>query len=162
MKTIFVIIRTITWASIFIALVLIYVPAGILSLSGIERPAVVEIHQWIGLITGTLGAVLALWCVVAFTALGRGTPAPFDPPRLLVITGPYRFVRNPMYIGAVIALAGAALFYESLLLLAYSVLFLIITHVFVVFHEEPILTKTFGKDYDTYCRKVGRWGVRWK
>jgi protein-S-isoprenylcysteine O-methyltransferase Ste14 len=103
------------------------------------------------------GALLALWCVVTFVAIGKGTPAPFDPPRRLVVRGPYRFVRNPMYLGGALALAGAALFYQSLLLLAYGSIFLFAACLFVLFYEEPTLRRTFGADYEAYRRHVGRW-----
>jgi protein-S-isoprenylcysteine O-methyltransferase Ste14 len=105
----------------------------------------------------TAGALLALWCVVTFVAIGKGTPAPFDPPRRLVVRGPYRFVRNPMYFGGALALAGAALFYQSLLLLAYASIFLFAACLFVLFYEEPTLRRIFGTDYVSYCRHVGRW-----
>src|SRR5438094_4771461 len=74
----------------------------------------------------------------------KGTPAPFDPPRKLVIRGPYRFVRNPMYIGAGMTLAGAALFYESISIFIYAGLFFLITHLFVVLYEQPTLRRTLG------------------
>ena len=109
----FVFIRAVTYASLFVGLVLIYVPASFLSWSGVDHPAAIEVQQVTGLVIGSVGAAIALWCVLAFALLGRGTPAPFDPPRRLVVRGPYRFVRNPMYIGAGLALAGAALFCES-------------------------------------------------
>src|SRR5436853_491 len=80
-----------------------------------------------GIVIGTAGAAVALWCIFTFAFIGIGTPAPFDPPRRLVIEGPYRFVRNPMYIGAGLALAGAALFYWSLALLGYTGLFFLAT-----------------------------------
>ena len=152
-----VIIRAITYAVLFIGLVLIYVPTRLLSWSGIVRPAAMEAPQIAGMIIGTAGAAVALWCVFTFARIGKGTPAPFDPPRRLVIRGPYRFVRNPMYIGAGLALAGAALFYESVPLLAYAGLFLLASHVFVVWYEEPTLRRTFGQEYEVYCRQVRRW-----
>ena len=153
----FVLARTMTYAALFIALVLIYLPARVLSLSGIVRPAAIGAPQVAGMILGAAGAAVALWCVFAFAFIGRGTPAPFDPPRRLVIRGPYRFVRNPMYIGAGLALASAALFYESWPLLGYAGLFLLVTHLFVVLYEEPTLRRTFGQHYDAYCRQVRRW-----
>ncbi|MBI1815880.1 MAG: hypothetical protein HYR72_12950 [Deltaproteobacteria bacterium] len=66
-------------------------------------------------------------------------------------------MRNPMYIGAGLALAGAALFYESLPLLGYAGLFILATHVFVMWYEEPTLRQTFGQEYEAYCRQVRRW-----
>ena len=103
------------------------------------------------------GGALALWCILAFATVGKGTPAPFDPPRHLVIAGPYRYVRNPMYVGAGLALVGAAIFYGSLPLLGYVVLFLLATHAFVVLYEEPTLTRLFGQQYRAYQTRVRRW-----
>ncbi|HUI06459.1 MAG TPA: isoprenylcysteine carboxylmethyltransferase family protein [Verrucomicrobiae bacterium] len=155
-----VIVRAITYATLFIGLVLIFVPARLLAWSGIVRPATLGAPQVAGMIIGTAGGVLALWCVSTFARIGKGTPAPFDPPRRLVVRGPYRFVRNPMYIGAVLALAGAALFYGSAPVLAYAVVFLVASHVFVVRYEEPTLRRTFGEEYEAYCRRVRRWWPR--
>jgi len=155
----FVLVRAITYAALFIGLLLIYVPGRLLSGSGIVRPAVIGASQVAGMIIGGLGAAIALWCVFTFAFIGRGTPAPFDPPRRLVIRGPYRFVRNPMYIGAGMALLGAALFYESLSILIYAGLFFLATHLFVVLYEEPTLRRTFGPEYKAYCSRVRRWWV---
>jgi protein-S-isoprenylcysteine O-methyltransferase Ste14 len=153
----FVFVRSVTYAALFIGLVLIYVPSRFLSWSGIVRPASFGAEQIAGMIIGAVGAAVALWCVFTFASIGKGTPAPFDPPRRLVHRGPYRFVRNPMYIGAGVALASAALFYESLPLLGYTCLFLLATHLFVVWYEEPTLRRTFGEEYEVYCRQVRRW-----
>jgi protein-S-isoprenylcysteine O-methyltransferase Ste14 len=65
-----------------------------------------------------------------------------------------------MYIGAGLALAGASLFYSSLVLLGYAAAFLLTTHLFVVLYEEPTLRRTFGTDYDAYCQQVRRWWPR--
>jgi protein-S-isoprenylcysteine O-methyltransferase Ste14 len=156
----FVLVRAITYSALFIGLLLIYLPAHLLSWSSIVRPAAIEAQQVVGMVIGAAGAVVALWCIFTFAVVGRGTPAPFDPPRRLVIRGPYRFVRNPMYIGAGLALAGAALFHESLSLLVYTGLFLLATHIFVVLYEEPALRGTFGQEYGAYCGRVRRWWPR--
>lgn len=153
----FVIVRAITYATLFISLVLIYVPAQLLSWSGIIRPTTIEVQQIIGMIVGVIGALIALWCVFTFATIGGGTPAPFDPPRRLVIRGPYHFVRNPMYIGAGLALAGAALFYESTVLVLYLCVFFLVTHLFVIWYEEPTLRQNFREEYEAYCRRVRRW-----
>ena len=111
---------------------------------------------------GESSRALALWCVFTFPVIGKGTPAPFDPPRRLVVRGPYRFVRNPMYIGAAIALAGAALFYESAALACYAGVFFLVAHAFVMLYEEPTLEAKFGAEYDGYRRRVPRCWPRLK
>jgi protein-S-isoprenylcysteine O-methyltransferase Ste14 len=156
----FVFARAVTYAALFIGFVLIYLPARLLSWAGIVRPAAIQVPQVAGMVIGAAGAAVALWCIFTFATIGRGTPAPFDPPRRLVIRGPYRFVRNPMYIGAGLALASAALFYESLPLWGYAGLFFLATHVFVVGYEEPTLRRTFGQEYEAYSRQVRRWWPR--
>jgi len=153
---IFVLVRAITYATLFIGLLLVYVP-GLLLGSAPVRPATIGAHQIAGMIITLMGAVIALWCAFTFVFIGKGTPAPFDPPRKLVIRGPYRFVRNPMYIDAGMTLAGAALYYESLSIFFYACLFFLVTHLFVVLYEELTLRRTFGDEYDAYFRRVRRW-----
>jgi protein-S-isoprenylcysteine O-methyltransferase Ste14 len=153
----FTLIRAITYATLFIGFLLVFLPARVLSMSGIAQPASFGAAQTGGLVVAASGACLALWCIFTFLVVGRGTPAPFDPPRRLVVVGPYGCVRNPMYIGAALALSGAALFYESWELLAYAGAFLLVTHLFVVAYEEPTLRDTFGPPYLQYCGRVRRW-----
>src|SRR5947207_15938155 len=143
-----VFIRAITYASLFIGIVLIYVPARLLAWSGIPPPAAFGVQQMSGMVIGAIGAAVALWCIFSFAAIGKGTPMPLDPPRRLVIRGPYRFVRNPMYIGAGLALLGTAVFYLSWPLLIYAGVFFIATHLFVLAYEEPMLRRTFGEEYE--------------
>ena len=153
----FVLIRAITYSTLFIGFLLVFLPARVLAWSGIARPASIGAAQVAGMVVGASGAVLALWCILTFIVIGRGTPAPFDPPRRLVVVGPYRLVRNPMYIGAGLALAGSALFYESWALLAYCAAFALVMYLFVVLYEEPALRATFGEPYVRYCERVRRW-----
>jgi protein-S-isoprenylcysteine O-methyltransferase Ste14 len=160
---IFVLVRAVTYAALFIGLFLIYVPAQFLPPgSDLVRPATIGATQVAGMIIGAVGAAIALWCVFTFAFVGKGTPAPFDPPRRLVMRGPYPFVRNPMHIGAALALSGAALFYGSWSILIYAGVFLLALHLFVVGYEEPTLRRTFGSEYDAYCQQVRRWWPRGK
>lgn len=152
-----VLLRAITYASLFMGLVLVFLPAQVLQRSGIAAPEAIGAPQAAGALVALGGALLALWCIVSFARIGGGTPAPFDPPRRLVVRGPYARVRNPMYLGATLVLLGAALFYESLALLGYAAAFLLATHLFVLLYEEPTLRASFGADYDSYCRRIGRW-----
>ncbi len=156
----FVLIRTLTYATLFIALVLVFLPAQVLTWSGIRSPTAIGVPQLAGMLLALAGGVLALWCVLTFALVGKGTPAPFDPPRRLVVRGPYAQVRNPMYLGAGLALAGTALFYHSVQLLVYTALFFVIAHAFVIWYEEPALRRSFGEDYQAYCREVHRWRPR--
>ena len=153
----FVLARAVTYATLFVGLLLIFVPGRILEVSGIVRPARLGPIECAGIAVGVVGGALALWCVMTFALVGRGTPAPFDPPRRLVVHGPYRYVRNPMYIGAALALAGAAICFRSIPLLVYVGVFLVATHLFVVWYEEPTLARLFGDQYATYCATVRRW-----
>ena len=155
-----VLIRAITYATLFIAVVLVYLPGAAMSWAGVARPARLGLFQLAGIVATASGAALAVWCILSLALIGRGTPAPFDPPRSLVVRGPYRHIRNPMYLGASVALAGAALFYQTTALLAYAAAFLVLMHLVVVFYEEPTLRHAFGKDYEAYCRRVGRWWPR--
>jgi protein-S-isoprenylcysteine O-methyltransferase Ste14 len=152
-----VLIRAVTYATLFIGFVLVFLPARVLSWSGITPVPEIGVWQILGMLAAGVGGGIAVWCILTFVVLGKGTPAPFDPPRHLVVRGPYRFVRNPMYVGAGLALAGAALFYKSIPLLSYAVLFGLIMHGFVILYEEPTLRRTFGNDYEVYCGHVGRW-----
>ena len=153
----FVIVRAIMYSTLFIGFLLIYLPSRVLAWAGIVPPLTFAAPQILGMFVGGIGAALALWCIFTFATIGKGTPAPFDPPRKLVTRGPYRFLRNPMYLGAALALAGAALFYRSAPLLAYVATFLLVSHLFVLTYEEPTLRRSFGPDYEAYCQRVRRW-----
>lgn len=111
----------------------------------------------IGLFPFLAGAILYLWCAGAFTFIGKGTPAPIDAPVFLVRSGPYRWVRNPMYIGVFSVLLGEVILFHSLNLLVYMLLAGIVVHLFVVFYEEPTLRRQFGESYEAYLRTVPRW-----
>jgi protein-S-isoprenylcysteine O-methyltransferase Ste14 len=157
---IFVLARTLLWSTLFVGVVLWVLPASVLAAAGIRGPASFGAWQVVGLALGLPGLALTLASVVAVAFAGRGTPAPFDPPRRLVVLGPYRAVRNPMYLGAGLYLAGFALFYRSTGAAVYALAFLAVMHTFVVLYEEPTLRRTFGRDYETYCERVGRWWPR--
>jgi protein-S-isoprenylcysteine O-methyltransferase Ste14 len=103
------------------------------------------------------GAPLTLTCAALFAVRGRGTPAPFDPPRTFVAVGPYRAVRNPMYVGGWLTLVGVALFVRSSGILALSLTALTAAHVFVILYEEPTLAGKFGASYEQYRATVPRW-----
>ena len=153
----FILIRALTYWTLFIGFVLIAVPAQVLEASGLARPEEIGPQQVAGLLVLAAGAVLNIACVLTFVTVGRGTPFPLDPPRRLVARGPYAIIRNPMYAGAALAMSGAALYYGSWWLLGYVGFFFTVTHLLVVTYEEPTLRQTFGDDYAEYRAHVGRW-----
>lgn len=106
-----------------------------------------------------LGAGLAtlLWCVGAFYVSGKGTLAPWAPPRQLVTIGLYRFSRNPMYVGVLLMLAGWALLYQSSVLAWYAAAIAAAFHLRVVLGEEPWLARTHGEAWSAYKSRVPRW-----
>lgn len=126
---------------------------------GISLPAGTRIP---GLVLMVLGAIVGLTCVGAFVARGRGTPAPFDAPRAFVATGPYKYVRNPMYLGGLTLLAGFAFDEKSPAILLLSLLMFLVVHLLVFFYEEPHLKGRFGVTYADYCRAVPRWIPRFR
>src|SRR5438105_7795247 len=102
------------------------------------------------------GVLMYMACQWAFATVGRGTPGPWDAPRRFVAVGPYRWVRNPIYIAALLVLVAEAWLFLSLPLLVYAVLAGIGCHLFVVVYEEPTLQKRFGEEDDSYRRDVWR------
>ena len=156
----FVLLRAVIYSSLFITSLLLLVPAQLVGRAGLLRPLVFGLPEFVGTTATLVGALIALWCILTFVVLGQGTPAPFDPPRRLVVRGPYRFVRNPMYLGAGLALAGTALVYRSAAVLVYLIVLAAVTQALVICYEEPNLRRLFGTDYDAYRRHVRRW-VPW-
>jgi protein-S-isoprenylcysteine O-methyltransferase Ste14 len=109
-----------------------------------------------------VGVALAFTCVGFFVARGRGTPALFDPPREFVAIGPYRCVRNPMYVGGLTLLVGFGVWHRSVSILLFALLAFLTVHLLVLFHEEPSLEGKFGRSYLDYKRSVNRWWPRWR
>ena len=103
------------------------------------------------------GALVLLWCVRDFYVAGKGTLAPWDPPRRLVSVGLYRFSRNPMYVGVLLILIGWTLAFRSRALLIYTVVVAILFHARVVMNEEPWLARTFPDEWPRFKSQVPRW-----
>jgi protein-S-isoprenylcysteine O-methyltransferase Ste14 len=120
------------------------------------RPALIILG--VILVAGGLG--LLLECFGRFAIEGHGTPAPLAPPDRLVVTGPYRRVRNPMYVAVTALILGQTALFADIRLLAYGLIFWLLTHAFVVFYEEPALRRAFPKDYPAFAAAVPRWRPR--
>jgi protein-S-isoprenylcysteine O-methyltransferase Ste14 len=117
-------------------------------------------RMW-GLLPLGLGICVYVATTWQFGSAGRGTPAPWDPPRELVRSGLHARVRNPMYLGVLSCLLGEALLRDAGILLGYLVLVWVAFHVRVVIVEEPGLRRAFGPTFDTYVSRVPRWIPRW-
>jgi protein-S-isoprenylcysteine O-methyltransferase Ste14 len=104
-----------------------------------------------------VGGAIYAWCVWDFATFGRGTPAPIDAPRKLVVRGLYHYLRNPMYVGVLTVLLGHAMLFRSGSILLYGAFVGAAFHLFVLLYEEPHLRQAFGDEYRSYCSEVGRW-----
>ena len=112
---------------------------------------------WIGFALLGVGVAIYGSCAWHFGARGGGTPAPIDPPRTLVVSGPYRVVRNPMFVGVLVALLGDVLVYRSPSVAVFAGSMALLFHVFIVGYEEPKLRRLFGPSFIAYCESVPRW-----
>jgi protein-S-isoprenylcysteine O-methyltransferase Ste14 len=151
------VLRNVLWTTLFPGTVVGFLPYVILSRRNEFSPGHFELTQIVGLVAMVLGVGTLLKCIWDFAMVGCGTLAPMDPPRVLVVRGLYRYVRNPMYVGVLTALLGEVLFFESRALFQYAMIWLLIVHLFVVLYEERKLRRLFGASYDEYCRAVRRW-----
>lgn len=119
----------------------------------------------LGILLIFLGLLFVFYTNKSFLEIGKGTLAPWDPPKKLVVDGTYRHVRNPMISGVLMIVLGEALLFSSIELFILFILFFIVNHVYFVYLEEPGLIKRFGKDYIEYKKNVPRWIPRltpWK
>src|SRR6266478_6777718 len=103
------------------------------------------------------GITIIIWCFIDFVRRGRGTPAPYDPPRKLVVVGLYTYVRNPQYVGVILVAVSEAILSGGIFLFGYAVFLAVGYHLFVRFYEEPTLRRMFGEEYVQYCAVVSRW-----
>lgn len=157
-RRIFLAFRSTIYVCAFMALWLWLLPRWLNIRTSSAFPRNVPARLW-GVIPFLAGALIAIRCFIDFFSAGSGTPAPFDAPRSLVISGLYRYVRNPMYLGAGLFLAGCAILFAdfSSTLLWYGIAIVVAVNLFIVFYEEPTLRRKFNGDYEDYCGSVKRW-----
>ena len=126
------------------------------------RPALlgISVFRLLGALLVLAGLPMLLASFARFAIQGLGTPAPLFPTKHLVVTGPYRYVRNPMYVGVAAIIIGQALLFGDPRLLAYGALVWLASHLFVRGYEEPKLSNSFGDEYREFCRNVPRWVPR--
>jgi protein-S-isoprenylcysteine O-methyltransferase Ste14 len=153
-------LKTLLFTVIMPGTVTLYIPYWLLTSP--SAPAPLGLWRYWGLVPMLLGAAIYFWCAWDFTFAGKGTPAPIDPPKELVVRGLYRYVRNPMYVGILTLLIGEAWFFASRQLFIYAGVIFLLFNLFVIFYEEPALRQKFGESYRRYCEAVPRWIPRWK
>jgi protein-S-isoprenylcysteine O-methyltransferase Ste14 len=131
--------------------------------AGLVPPMLAAADPWrgggwsVGVAVLAVGLFVLLWTVRDFYVAGKGTLAPWDPPKHLVIVGLYRYTRNPMYVGVIILVAGWALRLGSPVLAGYMAVLMVAFHLRVVMAEEPWLQRQFGDAWSAYSAEVPRW-----
>jgi len=140
----------------------VFIPAAILWISGRlgYSPRFATADQFlfcVALLAASMGLCLSIWTVTLFFKFGKGTPAPWDPPKKLVIRGPYCYVRNPMIISVMLMLLAEALLFKSWPIATWLVVFFIGNSIYFPLVEEKNLEKRFGDDYKEYKAHVRRW-----
>lgn len=149
-------LKTIVFTFLFPGSFTILVPYWLLSSRSLP-PLELGVLRYFGALPILIGAAIYFWCAWDFTFAGRGTPAPIDPPKELVVRGLYRYVRNPMYIGILLILLGEAFLFASQGLFVYVAVMFTVYFLVVILYEEPTLKQKFGESYRRYCRNVPRW-----
>ena len=147
-------------AALFIAIVPASVAGWIPWYSAGSPPLASRAGAPLAILAATMvvaGWTVLLVCAREFARAGRGTPAPYDPPRSLVTTGLYRFTRNPMYVGVATAIFGQAIWFHSRDTVIYGIAMVVMFHLAILIYEEPRLTRVFGQQYLDYMKSVPRW-----
>jgi len=116
----------------------------------------------LGLLCFAIGITFFIKSVRLFILIGKGTLAPWNPTKKIVVRGLYRYFRNPMITGVVLILFSESFFFQSGNIMLLGLFFLSMNHFYFIFHEEPGLEKRFGEEYEEYRRNVPRWIPRWK
>ena len=156
-----VLLKTIIFTFLVPGTVTVLMPYWLLTSPSASAPMRVGMVRYLGVIPIVIGTAIYSWCAFDFTFAGKGTPAPIDPPKALVVRGLYRYVRNPMYVGILSILLGESLLFASMRLVEYAAVVFIMFFLFVVLYEEPMLRQKFGESYRQYCKDVPRW-ISWR
>jgi len=150
-------VRSALWAALLPGLFAGYVPWRFFGLAQVRLDLGNPAHI-LGVLGIVAGAALLVTCIWEFASRGRGTLSPVDPPRVLVVRGLYRYVRNPMYLSVTLIVFGELLLLtRSRGLFVYWAVWFVAVNLFVIGYEEPALRKQFGADYERYKHEVGRW-----
>jgi protein-S-isoprenylcysteine O-methyltransferase Ste14 len=155
-------LRSVFFTFLLPGTVTVLIPYRLISSRGAGPYSNHQLLRYLGCPLMVIGAAGLLWCIWEFFSEGRGTLAPVDPPKRLVVRGLYRYVRNPMYVSVVTILLGEAIFFISMPVLIEAGVFFVLANLFVVGYEEPVLRRQFGDSYERYSQTVGRWIPRYR
>lgn len=150
-------LRTALYAFIVLGLLLGYLPWQVLQLDQVVSKYLETVLTYGGTLLLILGAVLLFAGAYYLVRRGDGTPLPLDPPKRMVVAGPYAYIQHPMLLGVLMMAYGEALWFHSALLGVYAVLLTLVGNLFVIYVEEPGLEKRFGEDYRAYRAVTPRW-----
>lgn len=150
-------VETIAFTIVVPGTVAFWLPPLVLDPARLAMPATWSVVQFAALVPLAAGAAIYARCVWDFAMRGRGIPLPIDHPKQLVVTGLYRYVRNPMYLGVLLFLLGWALFLQYPAFVLYATVWFGLVNLFVLLYEEPNLRRKFGESYLRYMAAVGRW-----
>ncbi len=142
-------------ALVFVPAIIVYATRGTAAAAVPAAPG--QPLAWLGLAAAICGLPLMIWTVRMFHTIGKGTPAPWDPPTRLIVRGPYRHVRNPMITGVLFMLLAEAAFLRAWPLVAWAGAFFALNAIYFLFSEEPGLARRFGDNYRAYKAGVPRW-----
>ena len=160
-KTSLAFVGTLIYLFLLVPFFIIWIPYEILSASGHDIEFNSGVFQHVGLVFIALGVVAYVWCSGSFVFYAKGTPIPFTPTKELVVTGLYKYVRNPLYIAGMLVLLGETLLFLSKGIFIYTLIMFGVFNVHVLM-EENHLEDTFGKKYEQYRKVVPRWIPRFK
>ena len=126
------------------------------------RGILLDLQFAVGLVLIVVGLCGLAWTISLFTSTGKGTLAPWDPTKKLVVRGPYAYARNPMITSVIAVLVGEAFLLSSWSILLWAVTVFLVNHIYFIFSEEPGLEKRFEEEYEIYKKNVPRWLPRLK
>jgi len=150
-------LRSIFFTFVLPGTVTVLIPYWIISSRSPELSSSYPAVRYFGFPLMVIGAAGLLWCIWQFFSEGRGTLAPVDAPKHLVVRGLYTYVRNPMYVSVATILIGETILFLSTAIMIEAGIFMVLAYSFVVFYEEPTLRRQFGESYERYSQKVSRW-----
>lgn len=150
-------VRNLAMIVVFPGTVAIYIPYRLLTPIDVPRMSQWSLYQYPAALLILFGTGILLSCIWSFARIGRGTLAPFDETRRLIVVGLYRYLRNPMYIGVTLILLGQSWFFWSDRLLIYAGIVFVAFNTLVIAYEENRLRYKYGNQYRRYCNSVGRW-----